>query len=563
MLLVPAGTGTLLDLLSSTLSTIECDAPVIVAPESVDRNYETMIRRHAGDRATVVGVRQLPQLLDRREQDDSILFIDPSAWPIGGHDLDAIALTAKVTGAAVHAATAGSRVDCVRESIRWDGLGTIRAIQRHFSRATHPELGPVSCSLVPISAIQKITFLDLRELRSQLALRGTVTRDLLLEGSMADLRREHVLLSFAERVQSDVMAGRCPEGYSQPMEGVLVGRGVRIDSSARIVGPVIFQHGAIVERGAIVVGPTVIGEGVIVRCGAVVAQSVVMSGMDVATRCEVRQMVVEGDARKSVALVDATRASSEQVGSPTPWSEPEQDRAVRKHGDRRLAPGDIVKRVIDITASLVGLVILAPLFVVIAILSRLESKGRIFYGQEREGFGGRVFRCWKFRTMCEGAHLLQRELREQNGVDGPQFKMANDPRVTIMGRWLRSTNIDELPQLWNVLVGEMSLVGPRPSPFRENQICVPWRRARLSVRPGITGLWQVCRHNRSEGDFHQWIAYDTLYVRHRSLWLDAKVFFATVLTLGGKWNVPLRWMIPRADAGGENASRVALKSAAA
>jgi lipopolysaccharide/colanic/teichoic acid biosynthesis glycosyltransferase len=112
-----------------------------------------------------------------------------------------------------------------------------------------------------------------------------------------------------------------------------------------------------------------------------------------------------------------------------------------------------------------------------------------------------------------------------------------------VGRWLRRTNIDELPQLFNVLKGQMSLIGPRPSPFRENQICVPWRQARLSVRPGITGLWQVCRHERSAGDFHQWIHYDMLYVKNMSFALDMKILMATLLTLGGRWSVPLSWMI--------------------
>ena len=131
-----------------------------------------------------------------------------------------------------------------------------------------------------------------------------------------------------------------------------------------------------------------------------------------------------------------------------------------------------------------------------------------------------------------------------NQMDGPQFKMDRDPRVTRLGRMLRAISLDELPQLLNVAVGQMSLVGPRPSPFRENQMCIPWREARLSVRPGITGLWQVCRHERATGDFHQWIYYDLLYVRHMSPWVDLKILFATVITLGGKGHVPLSWVIP-------------------
>jgi lipopolysaccharide/colanic/teichoic acid biosynthesis glycosyltransferase len=146
--------------------------------------------------------------------------------------------------------------------------------------------------------------------------------------------------------------------------------------------------------------------------------------------------------------------------------------------------------------------------------------------------------------MREGADAEQRELYAVNQADGPQFKLDADPRVTRIGHLLRATSLDELPQLFNVVWGEMSLVGPRPSPFRENQLCVPWREARLSVRPGITGLWQVCRHDRVAGDFHQWIEYDLLYVQRMSGWLDLKILLATLVTAGGKGHVPLPWMLP-------------------
>ncbi len=202
-----------------------------------------------------------------------------------------------------------------------------------------------------------------------------------------------------------------------------------------------------------------------------------------------------------------------------------------------------VKRVLETVLAAAGLVVLSPLFLMVALLVKLTSRGPIFFAHHREGLGGREFRCWKFRTMVSNAHAMQRKLYAENQVDGPQFKMDYDPRITTVGRWLRKSNIDELPQLWNVVLGQMSLIGPRPSPFRENQICVPWRQARLSVRPGITGLWQVCRHERAAGDFHQWIHYDILYVRHLSALLDAKIVLFTFLTLAGRWSVPLRWLV--------------------
>jgi lipopolysaccharide/colanic/teichoic acid biosynthesis glycosyltransferase len=201
---------------------------------------------------------------------------------------------------------------------------------------------------------------------------------------------------------------------------------------------------------------------------------------------------------------------------------------------------------IEAVVAAAFLVLLLPLFVILAILVKLTSPGPVFYGAIREGLDGRVFRCWKFRSMRVNADAMQRALAEAQYADGPQFKIERDPRITPIGGWLRAWNLDELPQLANVVLREMSFVGPRPSPFEENQICVPWRDGRLSVRPGITGLWQVCRRDRAEGDFHQWILYDLLYVAHASFWVDVRIFVATIVTLGGRRPAPLHRVIPGA-----------------
>jgi lipopolysaccharide/colanic/teichoic acid biosynthesis glycosyltransferase len=213
-------------------------------------------------------------------------------------------------------------------------------------------------------------------------------------------------------------------------------------------------------------------------------------------------------------------------------------------GGRAYSLYGAVKRCADFVIALIALLMLLPLFVGVAILIKVDSPGPVLFSQRREGRAGRVFRCWKFRTMVAHADAQQRALYVRSAVDGPQFKIEHDPRVTRVGHGLRKTNIDELPQLINVLLGQMSLIGPRPSPFRENQICVPWRQARLSVRPGITGLWQICRHERDAGDFHQWIYFDILYVRHLSWSLDLRIFVGTLLTCGGRWSVPLAKLIP-------------------
>jgi lipopolysaccharide/colanic/teichoic acid biosynthesis glycosyltransferase len=165
---------------------------------------------------------------------------------------------------------------------------------------------------------------------------------------------------------------------------------------------------------------------------------------------------------------------------------------------------------------------------IIAMIIKSTSRGPVFFGHVRQGLHGKSFKCLKFRSMIIGADDLQRKLRIKNEVDGPQFKMEDDPRVTPIGKFLRDTYLDEIPQFLNVFLGQMSLMGPRPSPEAENSLCAYWRDARLSVRPGITGLWQVCRTRKTGNDFQEWVHYDSEYVRQLSFKLDLWIFWRTV-----------------------------------
>ena len=171
---------------------------------------------------------------------------------------------------------------------------------------------------------------------------------------------------------------------------------------------------------------------------------------------------------------------------------------------------------------------LSPLLLLIALAIRLTSPGPAIYRQVRAGLNGRSFRMLKFRSMRAGAEDQQAELAAQNEMRGPVFKVANDPRVTPLGRILRRHSLDELPQLWNVLRGEMSLVGPRPLPVEEvKRFDSDTHRRRLSVKPGLTGLWQVS--GRSEiADFTDWVRLDLAYIDEWSLWLDCKILLATL-----------------------------------
>ncbi|MCY9670083.1 sugar transferase [Paenibacillus alginolyticus] len=191
-----------------------------------------------------------------------------------------------------------------------------------------------------------------------------------------------------------------------------------------------------------------------------------------------------------------------------------------------------VKRMLDIMLSLMGLFFLTPLFIIIATWIKLEDpKGAVFFKQNRVGKDEILFPMYKFRSMVSNAEELKQQLMSQNEVEGAMFKMKNDPRVTRVGRLLRKTSIDELPQLWNVLVGDMSLVGPRPALPSEVSEYTPYEKKRLAVTPGCTGLWQVS--GRSNLSFEQMVELDLTYIRKRSIFYDLKIILKTVSVLLG------------------------------
>jgi exopolysaccharide biosynthesis polyprenyl glycosylphosphotransferase len=187
----------------------------------------------------------------------------------------------------------------------------------------------------------------------------------------------------------------------------------------------------------------------------------------------------------------------------------------------------VVKRILDVAISLIMLMLLTPLFLIVTALIKLTSNGPVFFRQQRMGLNKRKFEIFKFRTMVQNAEEMMAALEDLNEVPGPVFKIMDDPRITPVGKFLRRTSIDELPQLFNILKGDMSLVGPRPLPVRDYQgFNEDWQRRRFSVRPGITCLWQV--NGRSEIAFEQWMRLDLQYMDEWSLWLDLKILARTI-----------------------------------
>ena len=194
----------------------------------------------------------------------------------------------------------------------------------------------------------------------------------------------------------------------------------------------------------------------------------------------------------------------------------------------------IAKRITDIVCSLVGLIILSPILLCTAIAIKIDSKGPILFKQDRVGKDEQIFSMYKFRSMVVNAEELKKSLEKENEMSGPMFKIKKDPRVTRVGRFIRKTSIDELPQLINVLKGNMSLVGPRPSLPKEVEAFEPWMKERLTVLPGLTCIWQVSGRNNIP--FKEWMELDIKYVRERSYFLDLKLIFKTIFVLFGDDN---------------------------
>jgi exopolysaccharide biosynthesis polyprenyl glycosylphosphotransferase len=202
-------------------------------------------------------------------------------------------------------------------------------------------------------------------------------------------------------------------------------------------------------------------------------------------------------------------------------------RSLAHDGQREV--GLVIKRAIDVAGALVGLILLSPLLIGAALAIRLSDGAPVIFGQTRVGLHGRPFTIYKFRSMVRDAEARLEEVRHLNERDQIAFKASDDPRITGVGRFLRRTSIDELPQLWNVLTGSMSLVGPRPPLPAEVAEYDVWHRRRLSMKPGITGLWQV--EARNDPDFDRWVEHDLVYIDGWSIWLDLKILLKTIPAL--------------------------------
>jgi len=340
-----------------------------------------------------------------------------------------------------------------------------------------------------------------------------ILRAINVGGNVLDLETEDGLLSFCETRLSNIQDSKFELRDSNT-----------ISEDARLTGKVLLGKNIHIGPRAVVIGPTIICNNVRIERGSVVNLSIIGSEVCVPKNQFVQERVIMDRQCdwKRLSRCKSDRSLLQDI-----------------YGSFRVWPGfsyaRCFKRIADTFAAAIVIILFAPVMLFVALAIKLTSPGPVFYKDRRQGLHGKQFNCLKFRTMIMGADKIQDILRIVSQVDGPQFKIANDPRINTVGWFLRETYIDEIPQFFNVLFGHMSIVGPRPSPESENTLCPSWRDARLSVKPGITGLWQVYRTRQPMKDFQEWIHYDTEYVRNLSLKMDLYICWKTARKLLGNF----------------------------
>jgi len=388
-----------------------------------------------------------------------------------------------------------------------------------------------------LSAVEPGIYFDIKEqLLPRLAESGTAIHAADISGYCKNILELRDYLKVNRAVLRGDVNGFQFEG--QVADGIWVGRGSQVSPMAHLFGPVMIGRDCVIGPQAQLIGPLCLGDGCVVEEGAVLRESLLLPGAHVERNARVDGCVLAAD-----TVISPGQSLRSVVAIPESLDVGEVDLADTDLVIRGVAssPGRyarsrfgyavsrFLKRGMDLAVALGGLILLLPTLVLVGIVVKWTSPGPVFFRQKRCGRDGKEFIMVKFRTMVQNADGLQPQLRPLSEVDGPMFKIEDDPRSTPLGRQLRRFSIDEIPQLWNVLKGEMSLVGPRPLAEREMQFCTAWRDARLKVRPGVTGLWQV--GGRSKTSFQDWIRLDIEYVRERSTLLDLKILARTLLVV--------------------------------
>jgi lipopolysaccharide/colanic/teichoic acid biosynthesis glycosyltransferase/NDP-sugar pyrophosphorylase family protein len=421
-----------------------------------------------------------------------------------------------------------------REKIRITSQGHIAGFRRLYSDTAQevpvpndwPQQLFVNINILSELLLDDALPLTFQEFLSRCAAKSLNLRSINIAGEVLDLETEDGFLAFIDNYLNTAW----PENSRKYMRLLNVDNAA-IDESARLFGKVFLGHNVRICQNAIIIGPAIIADNVKISNEVLVKSSVIASNITVPEKYCVKHRFITNN----------TQLNGEYPSGPQGNGSPRRSVISKPFGHKnrnntfrtwpRFSYTGCCKRFFDMFTASILLILFAPVIPFLALAVKLSSPGSVFFKDKRQGLHGKEFKCLKFRTMATGADRIQSKLRVISHTDGPQFKVKDDPRITTVGRFLRDTCLDEIPQFFNVLLGQMSLIGPRPSPASENSLCPPWRDARLSVRPGITGLWQICRTRRQGQDFQEWIHYDIKYVRDISFKLDMWIFAQTVKKL--------------------------------
>jgi lipopolysaccharide/colanic/teichoic acid biosynthesis glycosyltransferase/NDP-sugar pyrophosphorylase family protein len=483
-------------------------------------------------------------------RDSPFLVVGGSVYP-NGFDLEALVRRHLECRAGITAVVQETRAgDPGRGHVEVDSDGQALSFdpdpQPKDGRATLSFSGLYICDPLVLDFIRDEEYMDLKEqLIPKLCRSGVAIQTFRTDQPLRsiDTARDYHELN-RDILQNGEFSRVCGEAKRQEIQnGVWVGRNVSIAPDARIIGPVVIGDDTVIGQGAEITGPLClghdcsVGEGVRIRECLVWNRVEIRPGVDVDT-CIVAEGCTIRKRTNTERLVliprprddQSTRLPARKQSAPIPGLTFDDHRGARTWHFARGRVARVTKRLLDLSLAAGGMIVFAPFFALLAIIIKLDSRGPVVFRQERCGRAGKNFPMFKLRTMVTDAEELKQRLRAAEGnlvVDGPMFKMERDPRITRVGHFLRRTSLDEIPQLMNVLRGEMSLVGPRPLQRSEMQFSPGWRDTRFQVRPGITGLWQV--YGRNSPAFHDWIRYDVKYVREWSLMLDFKILVATFI----------------------------------
>ncbi|MBW8041229.1 MAG: sugar transferase [Planctomycetes bacterium] len=340
-------------------------------------------------------------------------------------------------------------------------------------------------------------------------------------GNVLDLETEEGLLNFCQAKIRNMKSESPNSNMMSPC--------------SRLIGKVMLGKNIHIGPKTIMVGQTIIGNNVRIGSSAIIESSIIGPGVCVPQNQVVQNRIIKGPQCNWKRLNRYKSNNSKHIGSPKfDLNHQKYNNDTFRSWPKFTYPA-CFKKIADIIAAMTVLILFAPVLPIIALVIKLTSRGPVFFKDKRQGLHGKEFNCLKFRSMIVGADEIQDKLRRLNEVDGDHYKMEDDPRISRVGGFLRDTHIDEVPQFFNVLLGQMSVVGPRPSPESENTQCPSWCDARLSVRPGITGLWQICRTREPMKDFQEWIYYDTQYVRDLSLKMDLWICWQTIKKMVGNF----------------------------